>query len=162
MDPSREREMKMTKHDMGNDNWHVYGVVITEGDAITGIAPENRQNPIITGEFQFDGRIKPNQRARFTRQDPTTITFEVMVMKTTGPVWRAMKPCMQRTYIEDVLEDIISTRIESEKIERSREKGHGDVVKDMAHAANKEIAEAAIANSQNVNELEIPDFLKRG
>ena len=73
-----------------------------------------------------------------------------------------MKPCMQRTYIEDVLEDIISTRIVSEKIERSREKGHGDRVKDMAHAANKEIAEAAIANSQNVNELEIPDFLKRG
>lgn len=155
MDPSREREMKMTKHDMGNDNWHVYGVVITEGDAITGIAPENRQNPIITGEFQFDGRIKPNQRARFTRQDPTTITFEVMVMKTTGPVWRAMKPCMQRTYIEDVLEDTCVFRLAEAEIERSPEKGHQETT-------NKEIAAAAIANSQNVNELEIPDFLKRG
>jgi hypothetical protein len=158
MDPSREREMKMTKP-MGDLNWHVYGVVITEGDAITGIAPENRQNPIISGEFKFDGRIKANQRARFTREAlagvSPVIRFEVMVMKTTGPVWRAMKPCAQRTYIEDVLEDTCVFRLAEAEIERSPEKGHQETT-------NKEIAAAAIANSQNVNELEIPDFLKRG
>jgi len=123
----------------------VFDVIVADSDPANGTD---------SGSFMFDGRIRLAQSGRFVRDADEGIEFQVMIVKKTGRVWRKMKPCVER--------DIITHRLATRIAVLNRAFPKPDTDEDDSSPTNKEIAAAAIANSQNVNELEIPDFLKRG
>lgn len=50
----------------------------------------------VVGTFNFDGRTKQGQKATFVHVPDQFTTFQVEVMKKTGPVRREMKECRQK------------------------------------------------------------------
>lgn len=72
-------------------------------DLIYNIRITDTRTPgLVQGIFEFDGRLKSGQHARFsilTEIPAIPATFQVKINKKTGPVWRDMKKCEQKDII---------------------------------------------------------------
>ena len=130
----------------------------------------------VTGEFTFDGRMRADQRARFTvwiTDAVAEVEFTVEVVKAKHTQWRSMKDCAQRDQIHDEVGRWVMSETEtpvsvgeqneneSENVLENESEKELDaaILRNTEFSLNQVVAATAVKDSKDP--LEIPNFLKR-
>jgi len=151
---NRERDIEMNKF--------VTSLNITAASVV-----DFRNVMQVTGEFTFNGRLRADQRARFTAYSTdkgsckvTEVNFTVEVVKAKHTQWRSMKACAQRDHIDDEVSRWVSElRRNGHSIFSSTgEQNENESENVLENESEKELDAAILRNAEFSDHKVLPVF----